>query len=110
MDSSIYDIISEQKAPGGDKELRINIRKRILKHVADFPEDTRHYLRPKLNKNEADPVGYFYLLYKIDLFLEKKTLIWGSKCFLVLLSNNFVGLSSKASTDSYCLFGAKPSF
>ena len=31
----------------------------------------------------------------------KKPVIWESRRFLVLLSNNFVGLSSKVSIDSY---------
>ena len=37
----------------------------------------------------------------IDLFLKKKPVFWESKRFLLLLSDNFVGLSSKVSTDSY---------
>ena len=39
--------------------------------------------------------------HAIDIFLKKTPMIWESKHFFVLLSNNFVGLSSKVSTDSY---------
>ena len=55
---------------------------------------------------------HFYVLFGVLLedmvdsslqtfFLKKKTVIWKSKHFLVLLSNNFVGFFFKVSTDSY---------
>ena len=37
----------------------------------------------------------------IKAFLKKNPVIWEWKRFLVFLRNNFIGLSSKVSTDSY---------
>ena len=65
MDTSTYEIISEQEALKRDKELRTKIRKWIMKHAIDLPQDVRQFLRSKLSKTEAVPFGYFYLLYKI---------------------------------------------
>lgn len=65
MDSSTYEIISEHEALERDMELRTNIRKWILKHTIDLAQDVRHFLRSKLDKTKADPIGYFYLQYKI---------------------------------------------
>lgn len=65
MDTSTYEIISEQESFRRDKELRTKMRKWILKHAIDLPQDVRQFLRSKLNETEADPFGYFYLLYKI---------------------------------------------
>ena len=39
MDTSTYEIISEQEAFKRDKELRTKIRKWILKHAIDLPQD-----------------------------------------------------------------------
>ena len=65
MDTSTYEIISEQEAFKRDEELHTKIRKWILKHAIYLPQDVRQFLRSKLSETEADPFGYFYLLYKI---------------------------------------------
>ena len=64
---------------------------------------------PRHHDSKPSRVGQkrFFVLFSvrgtagIELFSLEKNVIWESKRFLVLLSDNFVGLSSKVSTDSY---------
>ena len=71
-DSSTYEIISEQEALERDEELRINIRKWILKHAIDLPQNVRHFLRSKLDATKAGPFGYFYLIIQHSQRLQSR--------------------------------------
>ena len=65
INSSTYEIISEQEALERNEELRTNIRKWIMEHAIDLPQEVRRFLRSKVDETETDPFGCFYLLYKI---------------------------------------------
>ena len=45
--------------------MRVAISDWLSKYAIDLDIDTRRYLRKKLKTTKGDPLGYFYLLYKI---------------------------------------------
>ena len=64
-DPETYELLTESEARARDEELRLEIRRWLIKFSNSVELDARNYIRSKLDETESDPFGYFYLLYKI---------------------------------------------
>ena len=64
-DQETYEIISEALALQESKNLKIEILKWATKFSRSLSKQHRAFIIQKLEDTEADPFGYFYLLYKL---------------------------------------------
>ena len=65
LDSSTYELLSEDEAFERDAALRKDIFKWTVKWRPQIGDDVVEFLRRTLNTTREDPFGYFYLLYKL---------------------------------------------
>ncbi len=65
MDTSTYELLTEESAFDAARNLSREIFEWTRRHRESVPNEVIHYIRYHLDKANKDPFGYFYLLIKL---------------------------------------------
>ena len=71
-DSETYELLTESEARARDEELRLEIRRWLIKFSNSVELDVRNYIKTKLDETESDPLAIFTSSTKFTRALSRQ--------------------------------------